>query len=223
MIGLRVSGHGPVRALLAGLVMISSCGLAGQDGAEIIAAEDVDYELLGTTTSTTSTTVVERPIFAVSFYWHTASDNSLRQVVRGRDTRPDPGLTLLELVAGPTAADLEQNPELQSRLDESMEPELLGPDTDGAAQIRIQRSAEEALTTDQAAEFVCTATQFEGINAITIVDAEDNPFSLSGLGAVPIVGPARPADFGDCVEDPLPGETESEEPTETDESTTTTS
>lgn len=200
------------------ILLISSCGLPSQDRAEVIAAENVDYELLGTTTSTTSTTVVAQPIFAVSFYWHTASDNSLRQVTRGRDTRPDPVATLLELVAGPTAADLEQNPDLQTRLDESMQPELLGPDDNGAVRIRIQRSAEEALTTDQAAEFVCTAVQFERINTVTIVDADDTPFSLSGLGAVPIVGPARPSDFGDCVEDPVPGEVD-----ESEDSTTTTS
>jgi hypothetical protein len=210
-------GRVAARVLLAIIAVFStSCGLDGQTGAEVIAADDVDYELLGTTTSTTSTTLVETPIFAVSFFWHTAGDNSLRQVVRGRDSQPDPAMTLLELVAGPTAADLEQNPDLQTRLDESMEPELLGPDDDGQARIRIQRSAEESLTTDQAAEFVCTATQFQAISAITIVDADDTPFSLSGLGAVPIVGAARPSDFGDCVEDPLPGETN-----EPEESTTT--
>lgn len=203
-------------ALLVLLLVVGACGLPGQDEAEVIAAEDVDYELLGTTTSTTSTTVVDQPIFAVSFYWHTASDNSLRQIVRGRDTAPDPAATLLELVAGPTAADLEENPDLQTRLDESMQPELLGPDDNGNVQIRIQRLAEEALTTPQAAEFVCTVTQFGRISAVTIVDAEDTPFSLSGLGAVPIVGPARPSDFGDCVEEPFPGETaESEETTTT--------
>jgi hypothetical protein len=203
-------------SVLMGL-LLGSCGLPRQDQAEVIAAENVDYELLGTTTSTTSTTIVDQPTFEVSFYWHTASDNSLRQVIRGRDTAPDPVATLLELVAGPTAADLEENPDLQTRLDESMQPELLGPDDNGAVLIRIQRSAEEALTTDQAAEFVCTVAQFDRINTVTIVDAEDTPFSLSGLGAVPIVGSARPSDFGDCVEDPLPGETD-----EAEETTTTT-
>ena len=205
-------------AVVALMVVSAACGLAGQEAPEVIAAEDVDYELLGTTTSTTSTTVVDAPTFVVSFFWHTAGDNSLREVVRGRDTMPDPATTLFELVAGPTATDLDENPELQARLDESMQPELIGPDESGLVTIRIQRSAEEALTTDQAAEFVCTITQFESIDSVAIVDAENTPFSLSGVGAVPIQGPARPSDFGDCVEPQPPA---AEDPDGGDGSTTT--
>lgn len=199
-----------VASLGVSLILLVGCGLTGQEQAELIAAENVDYELLGTTTSTTSTTVVAQPTFAVIFYWHAAGDNSLRQVTKGRETQPDPMQTLRELVAGPTAADLEENPDLQARLDESMQPEVIGPDENGQVTIRIQRPADEPLTTDQAAEFVCTVTQFESISSVVIVDANDTPFSLSGLGAVALQGPARPSDFGDCVEDqPLPDAEES--------------
>ncbi len=201
-------------ALVAAMALLLSCGVSGQESAELIAAQNVDYELLGTTSSTTSTTVVDEPMFAVALYWHTAGTSGLRKVVRGRESEPLPGQTLLDLAAGPTTAEVEANPDLQSRLDPSMEPELFGPDDQGLYRIRIQRSPEEALTTDQAAEIVCTITQFEAIAAVIIVDVDDTPFSLSGVGAVPIVGPARPSDFGDCVE-AVP-------PPEGDESTTTT-
>ncbi len=203
-------------ALVAAAVLSMSCGVSGQESAELIAAENVDYELLGTTSSTTSTTVVDEPMFAVSLYWHTAGTSDLRKVVRGRESEALPGQTLLDLAAGPTTAEVEANPDLQSRLDPSMEPELFGPDDQGLYRIRIQRSPEEALTTDQAAEIVCTITQFETIASVIIVDAEDTPFSLSGVGAVAIVGPARPADFGDCVETVPPADGE-------DSTTTTTS
>lgn len=206
------------RALLASLLVVSSCGLAGEDQAELIAAEDVDYELLGTTTSTTSTTVVAQPTAEALFYWHAGADDGLRVIVRGLDAQPDPASTLLDLVAGPTASDLEKNPDLVARVDESMQPELIGPDENGQVQIRIQRPAEEALTTDQAAEFVCTATQFSSISSVLIVDAEGVPFSLSGLGAVAIQGAAQRSDFGDCTEDLPPGEAEAEA---SNESTTT--
>lgn len=195
------------------MFLLGACGLDGEQSARIIASDDVDYELLGTTTSTTSTTVIDQPIFVVSLYWHTTGESRLRAVARGKDSPPAPGSTLLELVAGPTAAELETNPELQSRLDPSMEPELFQQD-DGTYRIRIQQLTDEALTTDQAAEFVCTITQFAEIDAVTIIGADDLPFSLSGLGAVPIIGPARSADFGDCIEEPLPGEILDDEETE---------
>ncbi len=203
-------------AIAVALVLATtSCGLTGQEKAELIAAENVDYELLGTTTSTTSTTIVDEPSFQVSLFWHTAGTNALRRVDRGRDSEPTPGQTLLELAAGPTTAEVESNPDLQSRLDPSMEPELFGPDDQGLYRVRIQQSVDEALTPDQAAEIVCTITQFEAISAVLIVGADDTPFSLSGVGAVPIAGPARPSDFADCVE--------TAPPTEDGEGTTTTS
>jgi hypothetical protein len=202
------------------MLLLGACGLEGEENARVIAIDDVDYELLGTTTSTTSTTVNDQPIFVVSLYWHTTGESRLRSIIRGKDSPPAPGATLLELVAGPTAAELEINPELQSRLDPSMEPELFQLD-DGTYRIRIQQLADEALTTDQAAEFVCTITQFSDIDAVTIIDAEDVPFSLSGLGAVPIIGPARSSDFGDCIEEPVPGETTDGEEPDPGSSTTT--
>lgn len=209
--------------VLACVFLTAACGLPSEENAQIIASEEVDYELLGTTTSTTSTTVNDLPVFVVRLYWHTTGESRLRSVTRGKDAQPAPGATLIELVAGPTVGELEANPELQSQLDPSMEPELLKQE-DGAFRIRIQRLADEALTTDQAAEFVCTVTQFAEINSVTIVDAEDTPFGLSGLGAVPIIGPARPSDFGDCIEEPLLveqiDETEGEE-SDPDSSTTT--
>lgn len=208
-------------AIALGFALISgACGLAGEENAEIIAAEDVDYELLGTTTSTTSTTINDLPIFVVRLYWHTTGESRLRSITRGKDAQPSPGATLIELVTGPTAGELETNPELQSLLDPSMEPELFQQE-DGTHRIRIQQLADEALTTDQAAEFVCTITQFTGIESVTIVDSDDMPFSLSGLGAVPIIGPARPSDFGDCIEEPLPGQQETDD-TEDPEATSST-
>lgn len=201
---------------------MAACGLDGEESARIIESDDVDYDLLGTTTSTTSTTANNRPTFAVSLFWHTTGESRLRSITRAKDSPPAPGATLQELVIGPTAAELEDNPELQSRLDPSMEPELFQQE-DGAYRIRIQQLADEALTTDQAAEFVCTITQFAEIDAVTIVASDDSPFSLSGLGAVPIIGPARPSDFGDCAEEPSPGETpEGEEGDATDEGSTST-
>ena len=208
--------------VLACILFLGSCGLDGEETARIIETDDVDYELLGTTTSTTSTTVNDRPIFVVSLFWHTTGESRLRSITRGKDSPPAPGATLLELVAGPTAAELEDNPELQSRLDPSMEPELFQQE-DGTYRIRIQQLADEALTTDQAAEFVCTITQFAEIEAVTIVASDDSPFSLSGLGAVPIIGAARPSDFGDCAEEPLPGDVpEGEEGEAPDASSTST-
>lgn len=207
---------------LAVLFTATSCGLRGDEQAEIIG--DVQYELLGTSTSTTSTTVADRPIFAVSFFWHTAGDNRLRLLTRALADRPSPGQTLIDLVAGPTPEDLEASPDLQTQLNETMEPLL--SQVDGTTyQIQIQRPAEEQLTVEQAAEFVCTATQFAEIDAVTIVNADLVPFTLSGAGAVPIAGPARSDDFGGCTEDPLPGDVEPVEGDGTDpesESTTTT-
>ncbi len=210
---------------LACTFIAAACGLTGDENAEIIASENVDYELLGTTTSTTSTTINELPVFVVRLYWHTTGESRLRSVTRGKDAQPAPGATLQELVTGPTATELEANPELQNLLDPSMEPELFQLE-DGTYRIRIQQLADEALTTDQAAEFVCTITQFAAIVSVTIVDSDDTPFSLSGLGAVPIIGPAQPSDFGDCIEEPLPGEettddAEDSEGTDPTSSTTT--
>ncbi len=188
---------------LAVLFSATSCGLRGDEQAQVI--EDVQYELLGTSTSTTSTTVADRPIFVVSFFWHTAGNNRLRVLTRALADPPSAGQTLTDLVAGPTPEDLEANPDLQTQLNETMEPRL--SQVDGTTyQIQIQRPAEEQLTVEQAAEFVCTATQFVEIDAVTIVNADLVAFTLSGAGAVPIAGPARSDDFGGCVEDPLPVE-----------------
>lgn len=208
---------------LAIAVVAASCGLQEEDQAT--ALEEVQYDLLDTTTSTTSTTVADRPSFAVLFYWHTASDNRLRIVRRPLAERPSAGQTLSELVAGPLPEDLEDNPDLQNQLDQSMEPRLTQID-DRTFQIQIQWNAEEALTTEQAAELVCTATQFAEIEAVTIVNADDEPFTLSGVGAVAIAGPAKASDFGDCAEEPAfievdPADEEADDPDS--ESTTTTS
>lgn len=180
------------------IALLSACGLRGEEQAQVI--DDVQYELLVTTTSTTSTTAPALPTFQVNFYWHSAGDNRLRVIERPREEPPTPGQTLLELVAGPTPEDIEENPDLLSRLDQSMQPELTQLE-DNVYQIRIQWLAEDDLSIEQAAEFVCTATQFDGIDAITIVNNEGFTFTLSGVGAVPIAGPARPADFADCVEE----------------------
>lgn len=195
----------PVKRTVAASVAIvlalgvASCGLQEEQQAQVI--EEVQYELLGTSTSTTSTTVAQRPSFMVSFFWHTAGGSRLRELERAVAERPTPGQTLTELVVGPTPEDLETNPDLQTQLNETMEPVLT--QVDGTTyQIRIQRPAEEQLSVEQATEFVCTATQFDEIDAITIVNAEDIAFTLSGAGAVPIPGPARADDFGGCVEDP---------------------
>lgn len=183
---------------MALLCLVASCGLQEEDQARVI--EDVPFELLGTTTSTTSTTVPESTFFTVIFYWHTASDNRLQAITRAKEEPSTAADTLRELVNGPTQEELEENPTLQPRLDPSMEPRL--SQVDGSTyQIQIQRPIEEALTTEQAAEFVCTAVQFAEIEAITIVNADDEPFTLSGAGAVAIAGPARAADFLDCVEE----------------------
>ena len=213
-----------VRLSIALAVLFSavSCGLRGDEQAQVI--EDVQYDLLGTTTSTTSTTIAERPSFEVSFFWHTAGDNRLRLVTRALADRPSPGQTLTDLVAGPTPEDLEANPDLQTQLNETMEP-LLSRVEGSTYQIQISRPAEEQLTVEQAAEFVCTATQFSEIDAVTIVNADLVPFTLSGAGAVPIAGPARSDDFGGCIEDPLPGEVDPADGDAADpdsESTTTT-
>lgn len=190
-------------ALLCALLLVAgACGLQEEEQAELI--EEVQYDLLGTTTSTTSTTVVDTPIFPVFFFWHTAGDNRLRQITRTLAERPSAAQVLTELVDGPLAEDLEQNPDLQSRLDPSMEPQISQVDG-GTYQIQITWPAEDGLTTEQAAEFVCTATQFAEIDAITIVNNDEEPFTftLSGAGAVPIPGPARTTDFGECIEELL--------------------
>lgn len=224
--------HGPVprtplRARLPAVVIAFAlvcvaCGLQDEEQAQII--EEVQYELLGTSTSTTSTTIAERPTFIVSFFWHTAGDNRLRVLTRPRDERPSAAETLTELVAGPLPEDFETSPDLQTALSPTMEPRLSQVDG-GNYQIQIEWPAEEQLTTEQAAEFVCTATQFAEIDAVTIVNADGVPFTLSGAGAIPIAGPARSTDFGDCEEDPIPGELEpvdGEAPLEGDAVTTTT-
>ncbi len=204
---------------VAFLLAAAGCGLDTEEQAEVI--EDVQYDLLSTSTSTTSTTVPERPSFTVNFYWHTASNNGLRILQRLREERPSPAQTLTELVVGPLPEDFEENPDLQTQLDPTMEPQL--SQVDGSTyQIQIVWPAEEQLTTEMAAEFVCTATQFAEIDAVTIVNSEGVPFALSGAGAIPIVGAARPVDFGDCEEDPLPGEVEPEDGEGQDGETTTT-
>ena len=201
-------------ASIATVLCLSACGLQAEQEAQVI--EEVPFELLGTTTSTTPTTVPESPSFPVQFYWHTASDSRLQVVSRAKDEPPSAGETLVELVGGPTQEELEANPDLQPQLDPSMEP-LLFRVEGSTYQIQIQRPIEEALTTEQAAEFVCTATQFAQIQAITIVNADNQPFTLSGAGAVAIAGPARAEDFGDCVQQELVVDTEPEA-----ENTTTT-
>ena len=127
---------------LACTFIAAACGLTGDENAEIIASENVDYELLGTTTSTTSTTINELPVFVVRLYWHTTGESRLRSVTRGKDAQPAPGATLQELVTGPTATELEANPELQNLLDPSMEPELFQLE-DGTYRIRIQQLADD--------------------------------------------------------------------------------
>lgn len=204
-------------AALAAAVLVAACGLPGQKEAQVI--EEVQYELLATTTSTTSTTVADSPIFVVSFYWHSAGDSRLRILNRPREDRPSASQTLVELAAGPSEEELETNPDLQTLLNETMEPVLTQVDGD-TYQIQIQRPAEEALTTEQAAEFVCTATQFREIGAVTIVGTDGIAFTLSGTGAVAIAGPAQASDFGDCQEEPLPVEVDPLE--EGDGATTTT-
>lgn len=200
--------------LAVAVLVVSSCALQGEEEAQVIS--DVQYELLGTSTSTTSTTVAERPIFDVSFFWHSAGDNRLREITRARDEAPGAAQTLRELVAGPLPEDIEANPDLISRLDQSMEPVLT--QVDGRTyQIQINWSAEEDLSIEQATEFVCTATQFSTIDAITIVNTEGVAFTLSGVGAVPITGPATPSDFGGCVEEPLPVEASSQAEADGDE------
>lgn len=204
------------------ILLLAACGLEGEDQAQVI--EEVQYDLLETTTSTTSTTVAESPVFGVLFYWHSAGDSRLRVVPRAREERPSASQTLQQLVIGPLEEDLETNPDLQTLLNETMEPVLT--QVEGSTyQIQIQQLAEEALTTEQAAEFVCTATQFDEIDAVTIVGIDDVPFFLSGAGAVAIAGPARASDFGDCQEEPLPGEVEAaegEEDPDAEGTTTTT-
>lgn len=193
---------------MATVVAASSCGVGGEE--EATAIDDVDFELLGTTTSTTSTTVPARPLFTVTFYWHTAADDRLVAIERQREEAPSAQETLDELIVGPSADELEANPDLLSRIDASLAPEL--DQVDGTTyQVRIQQSSEDSLTTEQAAEIICTLTQFSAIDAIAIVDPEGVAFTLSGSGAVPIEGPARRSDFSDCVEDPLPGENADED------------
>lgn len=202
-----MSWHTKICVAVAIVLAAAACGVGGDEQAQII--EDVQYELLGTSTSTTSTTVVDSPIFTVFFYWHTAADNRLQVISRQRSERPSAGQTLTELVMGPLPEDLEANPDLVSRLDQSMEPRL--SQVEGSTyQIQIQWPAEEALTTEQATELVCAAVQFVDVEAVTIVNADLVPFTLSGAGAVPIAGPARGDDFGGCVEVPLPVEVDAE-------------
>ncbi len=192
-----------IRNILVSIVLLgflAACGLQEEEQARVI--EDVPFELLGTTTSTTSTTVPESTFFPVLFYWHTASDNRLQVVSRAKEEASTAADTLRELVNGPTQEELEENPNLQPRLDPSMEPRLF--QIEGSTyQIQIQRPIDEALTTEQAAEFVCTATQFAEIEAVTIVNSDGAQFTLSGTGAVAIAGPARKADFNDCVQEDL--------------------
>lgn len=210
--------------LAAFLVCLAACGLQAEQQAEVI--EEVQFELLGTTTSTTSTTVPESPVFSVTFYWHTAGDNNrLQAITRVREEPPTAGRTLSELVLGPTQEDLEADPNLQNLLDPSMEPQL--SQVEGSIyQIQIQWPIDDGLNTEEAAEFVCTATQFPEIAAITIVNTEGEQFSLSGTGAVAIAGPARASDFNDCEEDPLPvdpdAEVEGDTEVDPDAETTTT-
>lgn len=214
-----MSRRNTLSAALAMAMIATACSVPEQSEAQVI--EEVQYELLATTTSTTSTTVADSPIFVVSFYWHSAGDSRLRIINRPREVRPSASQTLIELVAGPSEEELETNPDLQTLLNETMEPALTQVDGD-IYQIQIQRPAEEALSTEQAAEFVCTATQFREIGAVTIVGIDDIPFTLSGTGAVPIAGPAKASDFGDCQEEPLPIEVDPLEDGEDDGATTTT-
>jgi len=207
-----------VLASIALVFCLTACGLQSEQQAEAI--EDVQFDLLATSTSTTSTTVPDSPTFAVSFFWH-SGDNRLRLLTRLREERPSPEQTLQELVIGPLEEDLVDNPDLQTQLNETMAPVLT--QIDGSTyQIQIQQLAEEALTTEQAAEFVCTATQFREIDAVTIVGIDDVPFTLSGSGAVAIAGPARSTDFNDCKEELLPVEADAEGDGENPDSASTT-
>ncbi len=197
--------------LLAFVTLTAGCGLNMDTQAELIDAGSVEYGLLETTTSTTSSTIAIEPTQVVNFYWHNGADNRLVVVPKGRDVEQQPGDALLELVAGPLESDLEDFPNTVTLLDITTAPMLVGPDEAGVFQIRINRLAEEPLTTGEAAELVCTAVQFPAIERVQITDLEGNPFSLSGNGAVALTEPAKAENFGNCLPDPLP----------TDESTTT--
>lgn len=200
------------------VAVLAACSIPIENRAQVIEDETVAYGLLNTTTSTVTTTVPELPTQTVSFFWHN-NEGRLVIIVKGRDNIPDPGIVLAELVEGPQPADLEENPNLITVLDSTMAPRLSGPDVNGVHRIQIDRLAEEALSTDQAEEFVCTATQFDAIERVEIIDSNGELFSLSGKGAVALDGPASAEDFGDCVPDPPPADdttgTSEEEPTTT--------
>lgn len=207
-----MSGIARVTSLvLTFVLLLAACRIPLDEEARAIQGDEVEFNLLDEGPSTTSTTVPERPRFSIRLFWHNAVDNRLVIVQKGRETAPEPDEALLELVAGPTEADREINENLQTVLDQSMEPEVVGV-IEGVYRIRINRQSEELLSTLQAAEFVCTLTQFVGIEQVEIVDPEDNLFSLSGVGAVALNGPARAADFGDCQEEPLPEDTTTTDP-----------
>jgi len=207
---------GKTLASVAMAFTLTACGLESEQAAEVL--EEVQFDLLATSTSTTSTTMPESPVFPVQFYWHTAGDNRLQAISRDKEVRPSAGETLRELVQGPTQEDLEANLNLQNRLDPSMEPQLFQIE-DSTYQIQINWPIDEALTIEQAAEFVCTAAQFAEIDAVTIVNLDGEQFTLSGTGAVAIAGPARASDFNDCIEQDLPVEIDPDAETTT---TTTT-
>ena len=210
-------------AFFSTAIVVAACGIPIDEAATPIDPETVEYELLATTTSTTSTTVVEAPRIFVNFYWH-GIDNRLAVVPKGRETNPSPQETLQELVAGPLETDLEESPDLVTLLDDTMEPVLISPETGDVYRIQINRAAAEVLTTDQAAEFVCTVTQFDEIGLVEIIDLEGELYSLSGFGAVALNGPAKASDFGDCEPEPLVLDDPADDPDDdtADSSTTTT-
>ncbi len=188
-------------------VLAASCGLPEQDQAQVI--DDVPDDVLAVVSTTSTAVAVEEDDapFTLTLYWHESDQGRLIQVSRPSDTQPTPLEALQQLREGPTnqeiadtAGVLTFGPSAGLRLTpDELAPVLEGP-VDGTLTIRVSGAEFRELPNkaNAAAELVCTLTEFDEIDGVTVVDDQPEPITLVGNNAEPIVGPATRANFGDC-------------------------
>ncbi len=198
-------------ALLSSLVA-ASCALPTEDEPRDLSAEDYEEIVFGETTTTVTTPLVVVDPTNVELYF-VGADGQLRIVKR---PIPDPRIPQIldELEIQPTEAELEQFPDLTSRvipafeaknlgrLDRDEQPSLLTIEVSPLLQetaTQAPRQAREAVS-----QIVCTITNLTftnnpiPINRVAFIDVDETPLSITDDEGAAIESPFRVSDFNDC-------------------------
>ncbi len=198
-----------IAAVAAGLLALAAgCGIPTQGEARAI--EDPPVALFEPLPTTTSTSLPDRDtIYRLRLYWHTDGGEL---VVRERIYGVSPTLSeaLDELSAGPRTNELAEDPSTfyGVKFSPSVNPRQDNVEN-GVAYILVSDDfrAEENRRL-AAAEIVCTALQFNRVDAVIIRDSQGE-IPVTDINANPIEGPADASDFDNCESPPpLPPVTE---------------